>query len=103
MRGIGRLPEPDLPPYIDETMTYMNLFNNDIYIFEQDGEWNEQTSSHPKLSLEARLNERDWFEKKNAYLWSQIECYDIYEYITNDYKSIRIVSISKQFMLSSSI
>ena len=68
MRGIGRLPEPDLPPYIDETMTYMNLFNNDIYIFEQDGEWNEQTSSHPKLSLEARLNERDWFEKKNAYL-----------------------------------
>ena len=68
MRGFGKLPEPDLPTYIDETMTYFNLFNNDTYIFEQDGQWNEQNVGHEKLSLDARLNEKDWFDRKNAFL-----------------------------------
>lgn len=58
MRAYNKSPEPILPTYIDETMTYFNRFNHDTYIFEYDGEWNEETVNHPKLSLQSRLNEK---------------------------------------------
>ena len=28
----------------------------EVYIFESDGVWNQETISHPKLSIEQRLN-----------------------------------------------
>lgn len=43
MRAYNKLPEPQLPPYIDETMTYLNTFNHDTYLFEYDGTWNSET------------------------------------------------------------
>lgn len=67
MRAYNRLPEPQLPPYIDETMTYFNKFNQDTYVFEYDGEWNEETASHPKLSLDARFDEKEWCDRRNAF------------------------------------
>lgn len=51
MRAYNKTPEPLLPTYIDETMTYFNKFNHDTYLFEFDGEWNEETVNHQKLSL----------------------------------------------------
>lgn len=67
MRAYNRIPEPLLPVYIDETMTYLNKFNDETYIFEQDGKWNEETVNHPKLSLDERLNEKEWYDRRTVY------------------------------------
>ena len=64
MRVANPTPEPWLPPFIDDIMVYYNIFNKNFLLFESDGIWNEETSSHPKLSLEARLDEREWFDRR---------------------------------------
>jgi hypothetical protein len=44
-------------------MIYINKILKEAYIFESDGVWNEETVKHSKLSVEARLNESDWFDR----------------------------------------
>lgn len=63
MMAMSRWPEPRLPPFLDDEMIYLNKILKEVYIFESDGVWNQETVGHPKLALEARLNEGDWFDR----------------------------------------
>lgn len=58
-----------LPTFIDDTMIYYNKFTQDFMLFERDGEWNESTIEHEKLSLKSRFNEAEWIDKK-AFVWN---------------------------------
>lgn len=64
MKISSPFPEPVLPAFLDGVMLYYNKFNQDFMLFEQDGEWKEETVNHPKLSLEARFNEREWQDNR---------------------------------------
>ena len=55
---------PMMPTFIDGTMVYYNKFNQDFLVFEDDGVWKQETVEHPKLSLEAQFNEREWMDKR---------------------------------------
>jgi len=44
-------------------MIYLNKILKEVYIFESDGEWNQETVNHPKLSIEQRFNEGEWFDR----------------------------------------
>lgn len=44
-------------------MIYLNKILKEVYIFESDGEWNQETINHPKLSIEQRFNEGEWFDR----------------------------------------
>lgn len=41
MIACTKIPEPVFPVYLDDVMVYLNKFNNDIYLFESDGTWNQ--------------------------------------------------------------
>ena len=51
MMAMSRWPEPRLPPFLDDEMIYINKILKEVYIFESDGVWNQETVSHPKLTL----------------------------------------------------
>lgn len=57
-----KLPNPKLAPWLDDEMIYYNKITEETYLFESSGEWNSETISHPKLSLEARVDEPEWFD-----------------------------------------
>lgn len=61
--AMSKWPEPRLPTFLDDEMIYLNKILKEVYIFESDGVWNQETINHPKLSLEQRLNEGEWFDR----------------------------------------
>ena len=63
MLAQSRLPEPRYPVFVDDEMIYFNSALKESLFAESDGVWNEETVNHPKLSLEARVNEREWMDR----------------------------------------
>lgn len=59
----SKIPGARLPFLVDPDMIYMNLFLREIYLFEKDGEWNEETVKHPQLSLEKLYDEKKWHDR----------------------------------------
>lgn len=57
MMAMSKWPQPRLPTFLDDEMIYLNKILKEVYIFESDGVWNQETVNHPKLSVEQRLNE----------------------------------------------
>lgn len=51
MKAMSKLPEPRLPPFVDDEMIYLNTVLNEVFFGESDGEWIAETVNHPKLSL----------------------------------------------------
>jgi hypothetical protein len=63
MQAQSKLPEPRYPIFVDDEMIYHNVPAKETLFCENDGKWNEETVNHPKLSLEARVNEKEWFDR----------------------------------------
>ena len=47
----SKFPEPRYPTFIDDEMIYFNSALKESLFAESDGQWNEETVNHPKLSL----------------------------------------------------
>ena len=60
----SKLPEPRYPVFVDDEMIYYNTALKENLFAERDGQWNEETVKHPKLSLETRFNEKEWFDRQ---------------------------------------
>ena len=67
MLAQSKLPEPRLAPFVDDEMVYFNVAAKETLFCERDGEWNQETVSHEKLSVETRLNEKEWFDRQNIF------------------------------------
>jgi hypothetical protein len=61
------LPEPKLPVFVDDEMIYFNKGVRETLFAERDGSWNAETIAHPKLSLEERFNEKEWFDRQQIF------------------------------------
>jgi hypothetical protein len=57
------LPEPTYPVFVDDEMVYFNRALKETLFAERDGEWNEETVNHPKLSLSATSQEKEWLDR----------------------------------------
>lgn len=67
MKAQSKLPEPKLPVFVDDIMIYFSTALNETYFCERDGKWNEETVNHPKLSLDERFKEKDWFDRQQIF------------------------------------
>lgn len=67
MLAQSKLPEPRLAPFVDDEMVYFNAAVKETLFCERDGEWNEETVKHSKLSIENRLIEKEWFDRQNFF------------------------------------
>ena len=67
MLAQSKLPEPRLAPFVDDEMVYFNAAVKETLFCESDGKWNEETVKHPKLSVESRLIEKEWFDRQNFF------------------------------------
>ena len=67
MHAQSKFPEPRHPVFLDDEMVYFNTATKETIFAENDGVWNEETINHPKLSLEARANEKNWFDRQNIF------------------------------------
>ena len=62
-----KIPEPLIPPFVDDEMVYFNKAFRETLFCEEDGEWIEETVNHPKLSLSERFNEREWMDRQGIF------------------------------------
>ena len=60
----SKFPEPRQPTFIDDEMIYFNSAFKETLFAESDGQWKEDTVNHPKLSLEARIKEKEWMDRQ---------------------------------------
>lgn len=67
MRAQSKLPEPRLPVFVDDEMIYFSVPLKEAFFAERDGVWHEETVAHPKLSLQARFNEKEWFDRQQIF------------------------------------
>ena len=63
----SKLPEPRHPIFMDDEMIYFNLAVKETLFGERDGEWNQETVNHPLLSLSARIDEKEWFDRQQIF------------------------------------
>jgi hypothetical protein len=63
----SKLPEPQIPPFVDDEMIYFNTALRETIFSERDGVWNQETVNHPKLSLEERFNEKEWLDRQQIF------------------------------------
>lgn len=71
LQAQSKLPEPKYPTFVDDEMVYLNVAAKETLFCESDGQWNAETVQHPKLSIESRLNEKEWFDRQNIF-WAKI-------------------------------
>lgn len=57
------IPGVRLPFFVDTEMIYLNVFLREAYLFEKDGQWNQDTVNHPSLSLERLYDEKKWHDR----------------------------------------
>lgn len=46
---------------IDKDMVYRNTLDNENWLFDAQGEWNEEGVAHPELTLDKNWREWDYF------------------------------------------
>ena len=63
----SKFPEPRLPTYVDDEMIYFSKAVRETVFGERDGAWNQENVNHAKLSLEARFNEKEWFDRQQIF------------------------------------
>ena len=48
-------------------MIYAHKITKEMYLFDKDGEWNDDGIYHEGLSLEKTYNETDWYDEFSAH------------------------------------
>lgn len=52
---------------IDLDMIYANHITKEMYVFDKNGEWNDDGVYHEELSMEKTFNETDWYDEFSAH------------------------------------
>merc|ERR1711957_503756 len=52
---------------LDLDMLYANKNSKDMYVFDKDGEWNDDGIYHDGLSLDKTYNELNWYDEFNVH------------------------------------
>ena len=52
---------------LDLDMIYANKNSKDMYVFDKDGEWNDEGIYHDALSLDQTYNETMWYDEFNVH------------------------------------
>lgn len=53
----------ETPLFIDSEMIYYNLFEEEFYLFDKEGQWHKEGVDHPLLDASVRYNERRWHDE----------------------------------------
>ena len=61
-RAVNKRVLYEAPIFVDNEMIYYNINQEEFYVFDTEGEWDEKNLEHPLLSLEKRFNEKLWFD-----------------------------------------
>ncbi len=51
---------------IDLDMIYANHITKEMYVFDKNGEWNDEGIYHDSLSLDKTYNETNWYDEFSA-------------------------------------
>lgn len=51
---------------IDLEMIYANQITKDMYVFDKNGEWNDEGIYHDALSMDKTYNETNWYDEFSA-------------------------------------
>ncbi len=51
---------------IDLDMIYANHVTKEMFVFDKNGQWNDQGINHNALSMDATYNETNWYDEFNA-------------------------------------
>ena len=52
---------------IDLDMIYANYVTKEMFVFDKNGEWNDEGVYHEKLSLDKTYNETNWYDEFSAH------------------------------------
>lgn len=53
-------------------MIYANYVNKEMYVFDKNGEWNEEGINHKALSMDSTYNETNWYDEFSAHsFWAR--------------------------------
>eukprot|EP01016_Furgasonia_blochmanni_P008305 TRINITY_DN1335_c0_g1_i1.p1 TRINITY_DN1335_c0_g1~~TRINITY_DN1335_c0_g1_i1.p1 ORF type:complete len:115 (+),score=28.28 TRINITY_DN1335_c0_g1_i1:329-673(+) len=66
-RGAYRRVLREIPTFVDDEMVYFNTLNNEFFLFDKEGQWDQKNADHPSLSLGARFNEKQWLDQLTIY------------------------------------